>query len=380
MIKAHHFVEAAKSLGFGLWTGVPCSYLKPFINYVIDDPQQHYVAAANEGDAVAIAAGAEIGCMHAIVMFQNSGLGNAVNPLTSLTYTSRIPLLLIVTLRGEPGGPSDEPQHELMGQITTGMLELMGIPWEYFPSDMAQVEHVLARAVSHMESNHTPYALVMRKGSVESHPLHAQPVPRPCCANHAVVESIEPLSTRHDYLQVIQSMANPDDVIIATTGYTGRELYAIDDRENQFYMVGSMGCASSLGLGLALSQPQRLVYVLDGDGALLMRMGALATNGYQRPDNLVHIVLDNQRHESTGGQSTVSHSIDFCTIAAACGYPHSQSVNSAEELRILLQNPTSELRFIQARMRPGVPDDLPRPSVTPVQVAQRLRQFLLSKS
>lgn len=137
MIKAESFAEAVKKRGFGLWTGVPCSYLKPFINFVIDDPEQQYVAAANEGDAVAIAAGAQLGGLRAIAMFQNSGLGNAVNPLTSLTYTFKIPILLIVTLRGEPGGAPDEPQHKLMGEITERMLDLMEIPGNIFPTRLS---------------------------------------------------------------------------------------------------------------------------------------------------------------------------------------------------------------------------------------------------
>lgn len=376
MIKAERFAEAVKSHGFGLWAGVPCSYLKPFINYVIDDPDQRYVAAANEGDAVAIAAGAQLGGVRAIAMFQNSGLGNAVNPLTSLTYTFRIPLLLIVTLRGEPGGAPDEPQHKLMGEITQRMLELMQIPWEYFPTEEVDIEPVLARALTHMESQGTPYALVMRKGSVESHKLTTPPEPR-SLQGVPVMEPVDTVeASRSDYLRQIQAVASERDLLVATTGYTGRELYALDDRSNQFYMIGSMGCASSFGLGLALVQPTRRVYVLDGDGALLMRMGALTTIGYQRPSNLVHILLDNQCHESTGGQSTVSHSVDFCAIAAACGYAAVHRVTNSAALASLLQMTAEGLSFIHARMRPGVPEDLPRPSVTPEQVARRLSALI----
>ena len=142
MISADTFLQQATALGFGLYAGVPCSYLKPFINAVIDATDVHYVAAANEGDAVAIAAGAQLGGTRAVAMFQNSGLGNAVNPLTSLTHVFRIPILLVTTLRGEPGGAPDEPQHGLMGAITTDMLELMQIPWEWFPTQDGEVEAV----------------------------------------------------------------------------------------------------------------------------------------------------------------------------------------------------------------------------------------------
>jgi phosphonopyruvate decarboxylase len=380
MIKAELFIDAVKVMGFGLWTGVPCSYLKPFINQVIDDPHQRYVAAANEGDAVAIASGSELGGVRAIAMFQNSGLGNAVNALTSLTYTFRIPILLIVTLRGEPNGPKDEPQHELMGRITTRLLDQMEIPWEYFPTEAEEMEVVLDRALAHMDGEGTPYALVMRKGSVDKCVLRSVPQPRSGTAR--IIASAPSLAqaSRHEFLRVVQSSMCGGDVVIASTGYTGRELYACGDRENQLYMIGSMGCASSLGMGVALAQPRRRVIVLDGDGALLMRMGALATIGYERPMNLVHVVLDNECHESTGGQSTVSHSIDFCAIAAACGYPRVHKVAGVQELQALLNSNDGELSFIHVKMLPGVPDDLPRPSVTPGQVAQRLRRFLQGDS
>ena len=376
MIEAVTFGQAARDRGFSLWTGVPCSYLTPFINYVIDDPGSRYVAAANEGDAVAIAAGASLAGGRAIAMFQNSGLGNAVNPLTSLTHVFRIPVLLIVTLRGEPGGPADEPQHELMGAITTRMLELMEIPWAYFPTDEADVCAVLNRVLNHFAREQRPFALVMRKGSVASHELRSAPQHRPCRSTVAESASATPLSSRKACLEAIQANTGANDLILATTGYAGRELYACEDRPNQFYMVGSMGCIASLGLGLALTRPERRVFVVDGDGSFLMRMGALSTIGYERPPNLTHIVLDNERHESTGGQSTLSHSVDFCGIAAANGYPAVEHLEDAEALPERLRAAGNELTFLHLKIRPGVMDNLPRPKVTPVEVAARLRQTL----
>src|SRR5262245_41812621 len=165
MIDAASFMHQARERSFRLFTGVPCSYLKPFINYALDAPELRYVAATNEGDAVAIAAGSELAGRPAVVMFQNSGLGNAVSPLTSLNATFRIPTLLIVTWRGQPGGAPDEPQHELMGQITPALLEVMGIRWEFFPQAEADVQPVLDRAVAHMAETRLPYALVMKKDS-----------------------------------------------------------------------------------------------------------------------------------------------------------------------------------------------------------------------
>ncbi len=374
MIKAQSFIEAAREHGFNLYTGVPCSYLKPFINYVIDSPDLRYVGAANEGDAVAIGAGAQLGGQRSVVMFQNSGLGNAVSPLTSLTFTFELPVLLIPTLRGEPGGAPDEPQHELMGQITTELLELMRIPWEFFPVEEDQIQPALQRAVNYMDETGRPYALVMRKGSVDSVTLQSQPEARPLTPS--VAEPAGPVATRRELLQAVQAAVGDADVVLATTGYTGRELFAVGDKPNQLYMVGSMGCISVLGLGLAIAQPDRKVIVLDGDGAALMRMGAMATVGYERPSNLIHILLDNGLHESTGGQSTVAGSVDFCGIASSCGYSDVRSVAEPEVLAQLLREQTEALQFVHVPMRPGIPEGLPRPDVTPVEVARRLQALI----
>jgi phosphonopyruvate decarboxylase len=386
MIQARSFVETAKMAGFSLYTGVPCSYVKPFINYVIDAPDLSYIGAANEGDAVAIATGAELGGRRAVVMMQNSGLGNAVSPLTSLNAIFQLPVLLIVTLRGEPGGPKDEPQHELMGQITTKMLETMNVAWSYFPTEESEVAAAIDKAVSHMAKTDLPYAFVMRKDSVAAHELTSRPATRELAPPPSVPPTpfadVAERPTRTEALRAIQKVTSPDgsDVVLATTGYTGRELYACEDRPNQLYMVGSMGCAAPLGLGLAWARPDRRVVVLDGDGALLMRMGALATIGYERPDNLVHVLLDNETHDSTGAQSTVTHSVDLGACARACGYPRVQRIRRTDELEEALRDGTKGLRFLHVKTKPGAPDDLPRPKITPREVAQRLRAHLGQKT
>lgn len=374
MIEAERFIRAASERGIDFYAGVPCSYLTPFINYVITTDRIQYVGAANEGDAVAICAGAELAGRRTAVMFQNSGLGNAVSPLTSLTYIFRIPTLLITTLRGEPGGPPDEPQHELMGEITTHLLETMRIPWEYFPLEDSEVENALERAVVHMDLERRPYALVMRKGTVRPSPLRSSFPRKPICPVAASVA--EATNKRRDMLAAIQSSTTSKDVLIATTGYTGRELYGCGDQPNQLYMVGSMGCASSLGLGLALASPRHRIIVIDGDGAALMRLGAMTSIGYQRPRNLIHILLDNGAHESTGAQPTVSKSVDFCAIAAACGYEKVMRTADPAALGAALKDETGKLTFIHVPVLPGVEGSLPRPNCGPVEVAERLRQFL----
>jgi len=376
MIAAKSFVETAKLAGFSLYTGVPCSYVKPFINYVIDAPDLTYVGAANEGDAVAIATGAELGGKRAIAMMQNSGLGNAVSPLTSLNAIFKIPTLLIVTLRGEPGGPKDEPQHELMGQITTKMLETMNVAWSYFPTEESDVASAVERAVSHMAKTELPYALVMKKDSVAPHKLTSKPSARAGRGTIAGAFGGERPS-RTETLRAVQRATDATkDLLVATTGFTGRELYACDDRANQLYMVGSMGCAAPFGLGLAWARPDKRVVVLDGDGALLMRMGALATLGYERPRNLVHVLLDNEAHDSTGTQSTVTHSVDIAACAHACGYEAVTRAADPATLEQALADRSPGLRFVHVKTKPGAPDDLPRPKITPREVAVRLRAHL----
>jgi len=367
VIDAPDFLDAARARGYAIWSGVPCSYLQPFINCAIGASGLRYVSAANEGDAVAIASGAELGGVRGIALFQNSGLGNAVSPLTSLNAVFQLPVLLIVTLRGEPGGAPDEPQHAMMGAITTRLLDDMSIPWEYFPTDAGSIGACLDRAGAHEGA----YALVMRKDSVKPWPAPQPPAAgakasaagRPAVAAHP----------RHHFLRVLQKFEN--HVMVATTGYTGRELYALGDHPNQFYMVGSMGCASSFGLGLALARPQRRVVVLDGDGAALMRLGALAAIGREAPPNLVHVVLDNGLHESTGGQAVAQPGADFAAVAAALGYASATFAASPAELADRVMN-AKRPALIQAAVLPGVMANLPRPKISPPEVAARLRAFL----
>jgi phosphonopyruvate decarboxylase len=377
MIQSETFIRGAKERGFLLYTGVPCSYLKPFINCVIGTSELTYIGAANEGEAVAIASGAELAGARAVVMFQNSGFGNAVNPLTSLNMIFRIPVLVIVTWRGEPGGDHDEPQHQLMGEITPRLFDLMRIPWEMFPRSEEEIGPVLDRAVRHMVDTGTPYGLLMSKDSAAPHPL-ARPInPRLQLApvpDRKNWPSHRP--SRREALKVVQEATRPSDAIIGTTGYIGRTLFALDDRPNQLYLVGSMGCASSLALGLATVQPRRRIIVIDGDGAALMHLGALATIGYERPSNLIHLVLDNEMHESTGGQSTVSHSISFSAIAAACGYSRVLCPTSFLELEEVLRSREMHLTLVHVKIRPGDGDDLPRPKSSPVQIATRFREWM----
>jgi len=377
VIEASQFTGPAKRLGFDFWAGVPCSFLTPFINYTIGDPELSYISSANEGDSVATASGAALGGRRSVAMMQNSGLGNAVSPLTSLNHVFRIPILLIVTLRGEPGKP-DEPQHELMGEITADLLETMRIPWGWFPDRAEDVEPALQRAVEHMDTTGRPYALVMKKGSVAPYPLTKRPgsVKSPQKAALPTKTSTQQASSRQEALrQLVADSDVSSTILIASTGFNGRELYAIEDRPNQLYMVGSMGCAASLGLGLSLARPDRKVVVIDGDGAVLMRMGNMATVGLYGGDNFFHLLLDNQVHESTGGQATVASAVDFQAVANACGYRSISAVPASPRgLTDFLD--AKGPAFMRIETRQGVPEGLPRPSVKPADIARRLMQHM----
>jgi phosphonopyruvate decarboxylase len=389
MIEARNFVEAARQRGFRWYAGVPCSFLTPFINYVLQDPSLHYLSMANEGDAVAFIAGVALAgdasARHGrgIAMMQNSGLGNAVSPLTSLTWTFRLPQLLIVTWRAQPG-IADEPQHALMGPITPDMLKIMEIPWELFPTECAQIGPALDRAVAHMDQNERPYALIMQKGSVGAYPLKRgigafssrTSATKAIAAARDTAADARP--SRQEALRVVVAQTSPaSTVLLASTGFCGRELYAIADRPNHLYMVGSMGCVLPLALGLALARPDLRVIALDGDGAALMRLGAFATVGAYGPPNLWHLLLDNGVHDSTGGQATVSPRVSFAEMAAACGYASSLETNGLGEISSWLnEHPLDGTRFARLFIRPGTPADLPRPSVTPAAVKTRLMQHI----
>ena len=389
MIQARDFVEAARARGFSWYAGVPCSYLTPFINYVLQDSSLRYLSMANEGDAVALVAGVALGATglpprRGISMMQNSGLGNAVSPLTSLTWTFRLPQLLIVTWRGQPG-VADEPQHALMGPITPQLLELMQIPWELFPVRREEIAPALERATRHMDSSGQPYALLMQKGTVAACDLEADPLTVARPPSHApLVDAAAPprslVSREQALTQVLACTTDAATVVLASTGFCGRELFALQDRPSHFYMVGSMGCVSAIALGLALSRPDLRVVALDGDGAALMRMGTFATIGAYAPPNLWHLLLDNAVHDSTGGQSTVSRRLSFAGIAAACGYASALQTSELGKIAAWLEaGPLTGPRFACLLTRPGSPADLPRPTLGPVAVKERLRRHIGSR-
>lgn len=360
MLDTKQFGATLKSAGFDFYSGVPCSFLKYLINYAINDCD--FIMASNEGDAVAICAGAHLGGKKSVLLIQNSGLTNALSPLTSLNPQFEIPVLGFVSLRGEPG-LGDQPQHEMMGRITTKLLDLIDIPWEFLSTDMGEAREQIRRANACIEKNES-FFFVVKKGTFEEVGLQEREQATP-----------ENLPKRIDALEVIHEARGENTIVLATTGVTGRELYEIEDSPNNLYMVGSMGCVSSIGLGLTLSQAKRPVIAIDGDGALLMRMGSLPTNAYYAKRGLLHILLDNNAHDSTGGQATVSPSVDFVAIAKGAGYQRALRAKGLDELRHIVSGWEQErkLTFVYLRIAKGKKPGLGRPRVTPAEVARRLR-------
>jgi phosphonopyruvate decarboxylase len=376
MIQGDDFIDAAAKAGIGFYTGVPCSFLTPLLNAVIGNASTRYVGATSEGEAVAIAAGAWLAGKTTAVMCQNSGLGNMVNPLTSLNWSFRIPTLLIVTWRGQPG-LKDEPQHELMGEITGDLLDTMRIARAPFPSEPEAIAAALQTAAAHMDGAVLPYAFVLAKGAVADTRLRQSALPPREAITPAGVFCGGTPPRRVEVLERIAAALPAGAGIVATTGFCGRELYSLKDEPRNFYVVGSMGGASAIGLGAALNHPGEIV-ILDGDGAALMKLGNMATIGAQAPKNLTHIILDNGMHESTGGQMTVSAGVDFAAIAAAAGYAHVARADRLEDVEGLLAAALAVPgpRLLHMRVGPSNIANLPRPTVAPPDFARRFRDFL----
>lgn len=376
MIATQQFGNELKKLGYDFYSGVPCSFLKYLINYAINECD--YVMAANEGDAVAIASGAYLGGKKSVVLMQNSGLTNATSPLTSLNYTFQLPVLGFVSLRGEEG-LGDEPQHELMGQITEKMLKLMKVKWAYLSDDFETAKKQLKKADKHIAKKET-FFFVVKKNTFDEVKLKEQQLKTIQNKVKTKTPTKSELPTRRETLKTLTDLSDNNTVLLATTGKTGRELFEVADKPNHLYMVGSMGCISSLGLGLALSRPDKKIIVIDGDGAAIMRMGSFTTNAYYQPPNLIHILLDNNTHDSTGGQATVSHNIDFVDQAASVCYPTAIRVGSLDELTkvVVKWQMNGGLTFVYLKIAKGSSKDLGRPTMKPHEVKSRLMKFITS--
>lgn len=379
------FGAELKRQGIRDGAGVPCSYFTPLVNYMTVDPELAYVSAASEGEAVAIAAGLTTAGKRAFALMQNSGLGNAVNPITSMLYIYQMPVTLLISHRGQPGLP-DEPQHALMGQITEQLAQLCGL--ETHVLDPARYADQLQRA----QAAERPLAFVCRKGTLEGGP---KAPPLDLTFHSRQITPAQPGAyraqlTREQALRALLPALNGEQTnkpaVIATTGKLSRELYELDDRSferhNRFYMVGSMGCALGFGLGVAQAQAERPVIVLDGDGALLMKLGTVATVGSVQPRNLHHLVFDNGAHDSTGGQPTPSPAVDFAALSLAAGYQMAETVAEEHALELALTRhlSTPGPTMLRVIIHTGSRKDLGRPSLSPRDAYLRFRAFLAGET
>ncbi len=318
MVEAGRFVDGLKRAGVEFFSGVPDSLLKSFCAYVTDTCGENHVIAANEGGAVGLAAGHYLATgKPALVYMQNSGQGNAVNPLCSLADPDvySIPMVLLVGWRGEPG-VKDEPQHVKQGKVTLSLFETLGIPTEVLPDDEASALDLTRKMVEQAMAESRPVALVVRKGLFAEYKLQNK------ASNIAELK-------REDAIQAILESVGEDAVVVSTTGMISREVYEIRERLGQdhskdFLAVGSMGHALMIALGIARKCNEmnfnRYVACLDGDGSSIMQMGNMAIAGAAHQPNLMHFVLNNAAHDSVGGQPTVGNEIDISKMAEACGY------------------------------------------------------------
>jgi phosphonopyruvate decarboxylase len=358
------------------FTGVPDSLLKDFSACLADRavPERH-VIAANEGNAVALACGYYLATgQPALVYMQNSGLGNAINPLTSLIDPAvyRIPVLLLIGWRGEPGR-QDEPQHSKQGRITLQLLETLEIDYNILPQQPPAAFEALREAVRVLRRYDHPYALVVRDGTFEHYtPYRSDSVVYPM--------------TREEAVSLFAQWTRPNEAVVATTGKASRELFEWRREKGQlgqdFFTVGSMGHASQIALGIALSQHTKAVYCLDGDGALIMHMGALSTIGSQPVPHFKHVVLNNGVHDSVGGQPTAGFTIDLVALALACGYKSASRAATAEELIEQLDalRAAEGPALLEVRVRPGARADLGRPTLGPQENKKNFMYFLQESS
>lgn len=362
MVSPSAFFGALRDRGIRFYTGVPDSLLKDFCAYITDHSVAgQHVIAANEGGAVALAGGHYLATgSPALVYMQNSGQGNAVNPLTSLADPDvfGLPMLLMVGWRGEPGH-DDEPQHVKQGKITRDLFRTLGVDHQVLPDDDGGAVACVDRALTEMRRTMSPFALVVRDGTFGRYGLSRR------------IETTFELS-REAALGLVLEAVLPGEVVVATTGKTAREMFEYRERQRlphdtDFRTVGCMGHASQIALGIALAQPERAVYCLDGDGAVLMHMGALAIIGTQNPTRFRHVVFNNGAHDSVGGQPTAGLAIDLPAIATACGYRLALRAETASEVVSSLQalNSSRGPGLVEIRVNTGSRSDLGRPSIRP---------------
>lgn len=374
MIRPQFFYDTLASYGLDFYAGVPDSLLKNLCAYITDHADaSHNIIAANEGGAIGLAAGHYLATSQIpVVYMQNSGEGNIINPLASLTDPDvyNIPVLLVIGWRGKPG-VHDEPQHVKQGKVTTGLLNVMGIDYTVLSKDEDKAAAQIQKAINYMQATKQCYALVIEKDTFDAYTLQ-------------MVEKNDLTLSREDAIQIVASALGKKDVIVSTTGMISRELFEYrtaknEGHERDFLTVGSMGHASQIALGIALEKQDRRVWCFDGDGATIMHMGSMAIVAQKAPRNYIHVVFNNGAHDSVGGQPTVGLNIDLPAIAKAVGYKSVFSVSTKEELEKSLSHLGEAPVFLEIKVKKGNRKDLGRPTTTPIQNKEALMHFLIEE-
>ncbi|MFX1363512.1 MAG: phosphonopyruvate decarboxylase [Promethearchaeota archaeon] len=374
MIVCEEFIKILEKYDFTFFTGIPDSTFKDLMKYLTDNPNGNLknIVACNECEAIAIASGYHLATNNiGIVYMQNSGFGKTVNPLTSLCDPEvySIPILLMIGWRGEPN-IMDAPQHKKMGIITLPILETLQIPYEVLEPNLQKIDKALNHALDYFTNKKGPYALIFRRNFFQNYEMKTS------------LTNNYHLTTR-EVIQIILDSFSTDEIVVSTTGYISRRIFEyreknIKDHHKSFYNIGSMGCASSIGLSIALQKQKNRVIVFDGDGAAIMQMGAFSTIGKYAPSNFVHIIIDNEAHESTGCQPTNSASIKFIDIARASNYKWNVKVERKDELYEVLdiiQNRNGPILIVIKTKIHSEPD-LKRPDKLPREYKKDFMRYL----
>ncbi len=367
-------VLADKNVDF--FTGVPDSLLKQFCLCIDDNVSKNrHVIAANEGNAIALAAGYHLGTGKIpLVYMQNSGLGNAVNPLLSLCDPDvySIPMIIVVGWRGEPG-VKDEPQHIKQGKVQLDLIKALDLPYTVISKDEQNISTKITNGIEQAVSENRPFVFVIKKGTFSKYGLESS-------------SDEEKMMSREKALEIMLSQFPEDVIIVSTTGKTSREIFEIRERNGEphykdFLTVGSMGHCSSIALGIVISNPERKVVCIDGDGALIMHMGSLSTIGKLKPKNFYHILMNNQVHESVGGQETSARFIDIPELVKANGYANVFFTDNEEGLISRIGKFMKETgpNFLEVKIKSGSREDLGRPTVQPVDNKKAFMKFVRDK-
>jgi len=372
-LNPEEFYNEIMSQGVELFTGVPDSLLKEFCLVVEDRmSRQQHIITANEGNAVALACGHFLAKQSIpLVYMQNSGLGNAINPLLSLSDPDvySIPLLLMIGWRGEPG-VKDEPQHVKQGKVQIELMEAMDIPYEIFSKDSRDYKAKILKCIKLAKDENRPTALLIKKGTFGKY-------------NKTVLLDENQLMKREEALEIILDNLSDETIVVSTTGKTSREIFEIREKNNQshekdFLTVGSMGHCSSIALGIALARPDRQVVCIDGDGAMLMHLGSLTSIAGLKPKNFRHILMNNEVHESVGGQATAAKEINLSSVIESFGASDIFFAESSSQLKHKVSEflSSSKPSFLEVKICPGSRDDLGRPTINPVENKVSFMKFL----